>query len=77
MPRPAHDLHEVVDDDVAQRADGVVEVRAILDAEALGHRDLDAGDVVAFQIGSNDRVGESAGKGSRRGPSCRGSGSIR
>ena len=34
------DLHEVVDDDVAESADGVVEVAAILDAEVLGHRDL-------------------------------------
>ena len=36
------DLHEVVDDDVAERADGVVEVAAVLDAEVLGHRDLHA-----------------------------------
>ena len=41
------DLHEVVDDDVAQRADGVVEVAAIGDAEVLGHRDLHRRDVVA------------------------------
>ena len=27
------DLHQVVDDDVAQRADGVVEVTAVLDPE--------------------------------------------
>ena len=37
------ELHQVVDDDVAQRADGVVEVTAILDAEVLRHRDLHAG----------------------------------
>jgi hypothetical protein len=52
------DLHEVVDDDVAQRADGVVEVPAILDAEVLGHRDLHALDVVAVPDGLEDRVRE-------------------
>ncbi len=41
------DLHEVVDHHVAQRADGVVEVAAVGDAEALGHRDLHRRDVVA------------------------------
>ena len=38
-------LHEVVDHDVAQRPDRVVEAAAVLDAEVLGHRDLDARDV--------------------------------
>jgi len=37
--RRGDDLHEVVDNDVAQGAHGVVEVAAVLDAEALGHRD--------------------------------------
>ena len=44
--RRGDDLHEVVDDDVAKRADRVVEVAPVLDAEVLGHRDLDKGDVV-------------------------------
>ena len=52
------DLHQVVDDDVAQRADRVVEVPAVLDAEALGHRDLDARDVVAVPDRLEDRVRE-------------------
>ena len=52
------DLHEVVDDDVAERADRVVEVPAVLDAEALGHRDLDARDVVAVPDRLEDRVRE-------------------
>ena len=52
------DLHQVVDDDVAQRADGVVEVAAVLDAEALGHRDLHAGDVVAVPDRLDHRVAE-------------------
>ena len=51
-------LHEVVDDHVAQRSDGVVEVPAVLDAEALGHRDLHAGDVVAVPHRLDHRVGE-------------------
>ena len=38
--RCGHHLHQVVDDYVANRADGVVEVAAILDPEALGHGDL-------------------------------------
>ena len=52
------DLHEVVDHHVAQRADRVVEVPAVLDAEALGHRDLDARDVVAVPDRLEDRVRE-------------------
>ena len=51
-------LHEVVDDDVAQRADGVVEVPAVLDAEVLGHRDLHARDVVAVPDRLDHRVRE-------------------
>ncbi len=51
-------LHEVVDDDIAQRADGVVEVPAILDAEALGHGDLHRGEVVATPDRLERRVGE-------------------
>ena len=51
-------LHQVVDDDVAERADRVVEVAAILDAEALGHRDLDAREVVAVPDRLEHRVRE-------------------
>ena len=51
-------LHQVVDDHVAQRADRVVEVTAILDPEVLGHRDLDALEVVAAPQGLQDRVRE-------------------
>ena len=43
----AHDLHQVVHDDVAQCPDGVVEVAAIGNPEVLRHRDLDRGEVVA------------------------------
>ena len=56
--RDGDDLHEVVDDDVAQRADGVVEVAAVLDPEALGHRDLDAVEVVPVPDRLEHRVGE-------------------
>ena len=52
------DLHQVVDDHVAQRADRVVEVAAILDAEALGHRDLDAREVVPAPERLEHRVRE-------------------
>ena len=48
----------MVDDDVAQRADGVVEVAAILDAEVLGHRDLDALDVLPVPDRLEDPVRE-------------------
>ena len=41
------DLHDVVDHHVAQRPDRVVEVPAILHAEALGHGDLHRGDRIA------------------------------
>ena len=51
-------LQQVVDHYVAQRADRVVEVAAVVDAEVLGHRDLDAGDVVAVPDRLEDRVRE-------------------
>ncbi len=51
-------LHEVVDDDVAQRADRVVEVPAIVDAEVLGHRDLHAVDPVPVPDRLQHRVRE-------------------
>jgi hypothetical protein len=54
----ATDLHQVVDDDVAQRADRVVEVAAVLDAEVLGHRDLHRGDVVPAPERLEHRVRE-------------------
>ena len=56
--RGADDLHQVVDDDVAERADRVVEVASVVDAELLGHRDLHARHVVAVPDGLEDRVGE-------------------
>ena len=47
------DLHQVVDDHVAERADRVIEVAAVLDAEALGHRDLrPSATWLRFQTGS-------------------------
>jgi hypothetical protein len=48
----------VVLDHVTQRADGVVEPAAALDAEIFGHRDLHAGHALAVpQVGQRD-VGE-------------------
>ena len=51
-------LHQVVDDHVAQRADGIVEVSAVLDPEPFGHRDLDRRDVVAVPDRLEHRVRE-------------------
>ena len=48
----------MVDHDVAQRADRVVEVAAVVDAEVLRHRDLDAARVVAAPDRLEDRVRE-------------------
>ena len=48
----------MVDDDVAQRADRVVEVAAVLDAEVLRHRDLDTLDVLPVPDRLEDRVRE-------------------
>ena len=48
----------MVDHHVAQRADGIVEVPAILDAEVLRHRDLHALDVVAVPHRLQHPVGE-------------------
>ena len=48
----------MVDDHVANGADRVVEVPAVVDAEVLGHRDLHAGDVVAVPDRLEDRVRE-------------------
>ena len=48
----------MVDDDVAERADGIVEVAAILDSEVLRHRDLDGGDVVPAPDRLEHRVRE-------------------
>ena len=46
----------MVDHDVAQRSDRIVEVAAVLDAERLGHGDLDRVDVVAAPQRLEDRV---------------------
>ena len=54
----ADHLHQVVDHHVAQGADRVVEVAAVVDAEVLGHRDLDRGDVVAVPDRLERRVRE-------------------
>ena len=48
----------MVDDDVAQRADRVVEVAAVLDAEVLRHRDLDGLEVVPVPDRLEHRVRE-------------------
>jgi hypothetical protein len=52
------DLEQVVLHHVAQGSDGVVEAAAVLDAEVLGHRDLDVVDVLAVPDRLEDRVGE-------------------
>src|SRR5204863_845178 len=52
------DLQRVVLDDVADRADAVVEASAAFDAEALAHRDLDAFDLGAVPERLEERVGE-------------------
>ena len=54
----AHDLKDVVLDDVADGAGLVVEGTAALDAEVFGHGDLDALDVVAVP----ERLEEGVGK---------------
>jgi hypothetical protein len=51
-------LHQVVDDDVAQRANRVVEVAAVFDAEVFRHRDLDRRQVVAAPDRLEHRVRE-------------------
>ena len=48
----AERLEQVRDDHVAERAGRVVELRAVLDAQRLGHVDLDLGDV----LGRPDRL---------------------
>ena len=48
----------MVDDDVAERADRVVEVSPALDTEVLRQRDLDAFDVVPVPDRLQHRVGE-------------------
>jgi hypothetical protein len=48
----------VVDDDISQRADGIVEVAAVLDSEVLRHRDLNTREVVATPQRLEDRVRE-------------------
>ena len=60
--RERQHLHDVVLDDVAQRAGRLVEAAAVLDAEALGHRDLDLLDVPAVPDRLEDRIGEPQGE---------------
>jgi hypothetical protein len=38
--RHGEELHEVVDDNVSKRSNGIVEMTTILNTETLGHRDL-------------------------------------
>src|SRR5690242_15109494 len=52
------DLQQVVLDHVAQRADGIVEPAAALDAEVLGHRDLHGRDARALPQLGQRQVGE-------------------
>ena len=54
----ADHLHEVIDDDVAQCAHGVVEVAAVVDPEVLCHRDLDGSKVVPVPDRLEHRVRE-------------------
>ena len=70
----ADHLHEVVDHDVAQRADRVVEVAAVLDAEVLGHGDLHALRRSSGSRPARASCSRSGGRGSPRAPSSRGSG---
>ena len=51
-----NDLQQVVLDDVAHGADFLVEAAASLHAEALGHRDLHAVDVIAVPQGLEQRI---------------------
>src|SRR5262245_10058147 len=53
-----HDLEQVVLDDVADHARGLVERAAALDADRLGGGDLDVVDVVAIPDRLEDRVAE-------------------
>ncbi len=57
----AHDLEDVVLDDVADGSGLVVEGTAALDAEVFGHGDLDALDEVAVPEGFEEGVGEAEG----------------
>jgi hypothetical protein len=52
------ELQQVVLEDVAQDADRVVEMAAMLDADGLGGGDLDMVDVIAVPDGLEDAVGE-------------------
>src|SRR5207302_2491789 len=52
------DLHQVVDDDVPKCPDGVIEMAAIADTEALGQRDLHARDVMPIPNGLDQGVRE-------------------
>ena len=67
------DLHQMVDHDIPQRADRVVEVTSILDAEVLGHRDLDAGEDSCGSRPARASRSRTADGGSPPGPSSRGS----
>ena len=56
------DLHDVVLDDVPQRAGRLVETAPVLDPELLGHRDLNVVDVAPVPDRLEDGVGEAQGQ---------------
>ena len=58
ISQQAEDLQEVVLDDVPDRAGLVEEGAPVGDVELLGHRDLDAGHVLAPPDRLEERVGE-------------------
>ena len=68
------DLQQVVLDDVAQRADRVVEAAAVLDAEVLGHRDLHASRRSGGSTPARGSRWRTAGRGCPSPAPCRGSG---
>ena len=60
--RERQNLHDMVLDDVAQRAGSLVEPAAVLHSEALGHRDLDSLDIASVPDRFEDGVGEAEGQ---------------
>ena len=55
--KPNH-LHQVVFDDISQASRGVIKRPATINAECLGHRDLDIADVVAVPDRLEECIGE-------------------
>ncbi len=71
---PGEHLQQMVLHDVAQGADPVVELAAVLDAEVLGHRDLDFGDDCCGSTARPAPGCRTAGTPVRRPVPCPGSG---